>query len=139
MAWFVPRTGILWNRRDPNGNKGSPFCHSFLFCPPLLSLVTPAPAATTPRSCIEFPRRQSHRSTPAPPALDSIRPSSPSVSADSGFEDCGDREMGSYIGQHGVATLRRYKYSGVDHSLVAKYILQPFWSRFVHIFPLWFP
>jgi len=48
------------------------------------------------------------------------------------------REMG-YIGHHGVATLRRYKYSGVDHSLVAKYILQPFWSRFVNIFPLWFP
>ncbi|OEL15243.1 Choline/ethanolaminephosphotransferase 1 [Dichanthelium oligosanthes] len=44
-----------------------------------------------------------------------------------------------YIGHHGVATLRRYKYSGVDHSLVAKYILQPFWSRFVNIFPLWFP
>lgn len=44
-----------------------------------------------------------------------------------------------YIGHHGVATLRRYKYSGVDHSLVAKYILQPFWSRFVSIFPLWFP
>jgi len=50
----------------------------------------------------------------------------------------GGREMG-YIGHHGVATLRRYKYSGVDHSLVAKYILQPFWSRFVIIFPLWFP
>jgi ethanolaminephosphotransferase len=47
--------------------------------------------------------------------------------------------MGAYIGQHGVATLRRYKYSGVDHSLVAKHVLQPFWSRFVHIFPLWFP
>ncbi|CAN6247443.1 unnamed protein product, partial [Urochloa humidicola] len=47
-------------------------------------------------------------------------------------------EMG-YIGHHGVATLRRYKYSGVDHSLVAKYILQPFWSRFVNVFPLWFP
>uniref|UniRef100_A0A0D3EZW8 Aminoalcoholphosphotransferase n=1 Tax=Oryza barthii TaxID=65489 RepID=A0A0D3EZW8_9ORYZ len=44
-----------------------------------------------------------------------------------------------YVGQHGVATLRRYKYSGVDHSLVAKYILQPFWSRFVNLFPLWFP
>jgi len=50
----------------------------------------------------------------------------------------GGREMG-YIGHHGVATLRRYKYSGVDHSLVAKYILQPFWSRFVNVFPLWFP
>ncbi|KAI5389851.1 Choline/ethanolaminephosphotransferase 1, variant 2 [Lathyrus oleraceus] len=44
-----------------------------------------------------------------------------------------------YIGSHGVAALHRYKYSGVDHSYVAKYILQPFWTRFVHFFPLWMP
>ena len=44
-----------------------------------------------------------------------------------------------YIGAHGVATLHRYKYSGVDHSYIAKYVLQPFWSRFVHFFPLWMP
>ncbi|XP_074591356.1 choline/ethanolaminephosphotransferase 1-like [Curcuma longa] len=44
-----------------------------------------------------------------------------------------------YIGQHGVATLHKYKYSGVDHSLVAKYILQPFWTRCVTFFPLWMP
>ncbi|GAA0154099.1 transferase [Lithospermum erythrorhizon] len=44
-----------------------------------------------------------------------------------------------YIGQHGVMTLHRYKYSGVDHSIVSKYILQPFWSRFVNFFPLWMP
>ncbi|TYK09057.1 choline/ethanolaminephosphotransferase 1-like [Cucumis melo var. makuwa] len=44
-----------------------------------------------------------------------------------------------YIGAHGVAALRRYKYSGEDHSFVAKYVLQPFWSRFVNVFPLWMP
>ncbi|KAH0457251.1 hypothetical protein IEQ34_015158 [Dendrobium chrysotoxum] len=44
-----------------------------------------------------------------------------------------------YIGHHGIAALHKYKYSGVDNSLVAKYILQPFWSRFVNIFPLWVP
>ncbi|XP_008811962.1 choline/ethanolaminephosphotransferase 1-like isoform X2 [Phoenix dactylifera] len=44
-----------------------------------------------------------------------------------------------YIGHHGVATLNKYKYSGVDNSLVAKYILQPFWSRCVNLFPLWMP
>ncbi|KAG6506271.1 hypothetical protein ZIOFF_031593 [Zingiber officinale] len=44
-----------------------------------------------------------------------------------------------YIGHHGVATLHRYKYSGVDNSLVAKYVLQPFWSRCVALFPLWMP
>ena len=44
-----------------------------------------------------------------------------------------------YIGAHGVAALHRYKYSGVDHSYLAKYVLQPFWTRFVTIFPLWMP
>ncbi|KAL8052768.1 hypothetical protein ABFX02_05G026600 [Erythranthe guttata] len=44
-----------------------------------------------------------------------------------------------YIGAHGVAALHRYKYSGVDHSYLAKYVLQPFWSRCVHFFPLWMP
>lgn len=44
-----------------------------------------------------------------------------------------------YIGAHGVAALHRYKYSGVDHSYVAKYVLQPFWSRCVNFFPLWMP
>ncbi|KAG6651250.1 hypothetical protein CIPAW_06G097300 [Carya illinoinensis] len=44
-----------------------------------------------------------------------------------------------YIGAHGVAALHRHKYSGVDHSYVAKYVLQPFWSRFVNLFPLWMP
>ena len=44
-----------------------------------------------------------------------------------------------YIGAHGVSALHRYKYSGVDHSYVAKYVLQPFWTRFVHFFPLWMP
>ncbi|XP_039054946.1 choline/ethanolaminephosphotransferase 1 isoform X2 [Hibiscus syriacus] len=44
-----------------------------------------------------------------------------------------------YIGAHGVAALKRYKYSGVDHSYLAKYVLQPFWSRLVNFFPLWMP
>lgn len=44
-----------------------------------------------------------------------------------------------YIGAHGVAALHKHKYSGVDNSLVAKYILQPFWTRCVNLFPLWMP
>ncbi|KAL3501602.1 hypothetical protein ACH5RR_036051 [Cinchona calisaya] len=44
-----------------------------------------------------------------------------------------------YIGAHGVMALKRYKYSGVDHSYAAKYVLQPFWTRFVTFFPLWMP
>ncbi|KAL5710619.1 ethanolaminephosphotransferase [Ranunculus cassubicifolius] len=44
-----------------------------------------------------------------------------------------------YIGSHGISALHKYKYSGVDHSYVAKYVLQPFWTRCVHLFPLWMP
>ncbi|KAF2563907.1 hypothetical protein F2Q70_00018279 [Brassica cretica] len=49
-----------------------------------------------------------------------------------------DFRMG-YIGAHGVAALHRYKYSGVDHSYLYKYLLNPFWTRLVNIFPLWMP
>ncbi|XP_013614841.1 PREDICTED: choline/ethanolaminephosphotransferase 1-like [Brassica oleracea var. oleracea] len=44
-----------------------------------------------------------------------------------------------YIGAHGAAALHRYKYSGEDHSYLAKYLLDPFWTRFVKVFPLWMP
>ncbi|KAI5080384.1 hypothetical protein GOP47_0005863 [Adiantum capillus-veneris] len=44
-----------------------------------------------------------------------------------------------YIGRHGIEALKRYKYSGVDRSYMAIYVFQPFWSRFVNIFPLWMP
>lgn len=44
-----------------------------------------------------------------------------------------------YLGKHGVDTLKKYKYSGQDRSIMAKYVFQPFWSRFVLIFPLWMP
>ncbi|KAJ9540156.1 hypothetical protein OSB04_026662 [Centaurea solstitialis] len=32
---------------------------------------------------------------------------------------------------HGINALHKYKYSGVDHSYVAKYVLQPFWTKFI--------
>lgn len=44
-----------------------------------------------------------------------------------------------YIGRRGVEMLQRYKYSGVDRSYLAKYVLNPFWSRCVNLFPLWMP
>ncbi|KAL0687589.1 hypothetical protein Bca4012_087266 [Brassica carinata] len=49
-----------------------------------------------------------------------------------------ERVMG-YIGAHGAAALHRYKYSGEDHSYLAKYLLDPFWTHFVKVFPLWMP
>ncbi|KAJ9202954.1 hypothetical protein DTO032I3_3328 [Paecilomyces variotii] len=36
-----------------------------------------------------------------------------------------------YIRQHQLSALREYKYAGVDHSLVSRYILKPFYSNFV--------
>ncbi|XP_078440010.1 choline/ethanolaminephosphotransferase 1-like [Wolffia australiana] len=44
-----------------------------------------------------------------------------------------------YIGNHGIAALHKYKYSGVDKSVLAKYFFQPFWSYCVNLFPLWMP
>lgn len=41
-----------------------------------------------------------------------------------------------YVGQHGCEALKKYKYSGMDLSLTSKYLFQPFWSRFVLLFPL---
>lgn len=44
-----------------------------------------------------------------------------------------------YIGAHGVAALHRHKYSGVDNSLMSKYVFQPYWTKCVNLFPLWMP
>lgn len=42
-----------------------------------------------------------------------------------------------YLRQDQLPALKAYKYSGVDHSLVSKYILKPFYTRFViGLFPL---
>jgi hypothetical protein len=43
-----------------------------------------------------------------------------------------------YVRQEKLPNLRLYKYSGVDHSLVSKYILKPFYTNFViKCFPMW--
>lgn len=43
----------------------------------------------------------------------------------------------AWIRQQNLPALRQYKYSGVDHSLVSKYILKPFYSNFViKLFPM---
>ncbi|XP_077213014.1 choline/ethanolaminephosphotransferase 1-like [Tasmannia lanceolata] len=47
--------------------------------------------------------------------------------------------MGGYIGHHGISALHKYKYSGVDRSYLAKYVLQPYWRHCVTLFPLWMP
>ncbi|KAK3700325.1 Phosphotransferase [Vermiconidia calcicola] len=42
-----------------------------------------------------------------------------------------------YIRQEQLPGLKEYKYSGVDHSLLSRYVLKPFWwSRVIELFPL---
>jgi ethanolaminephosphotransferase len=36
-----------------------------------------------------------------------------------------------YIRQHHLPNLRNYRYAGIDHSLVSRYILKPFYSKCV--------
>jgi len=44
-----------------------------------------------------------------------------------------------YVGKHGVEALKRYKYSGIDNSYLAKWVFQPFWRFCVNFFPMWMP
>lgn len=42
-----------------------------------------------------------------------------------------------YIRQQHLPNLREYKYAGVDHSLISRYILKPFYNKCViHLFPM---
>ena len=43
----------------------------------------------------------------------------------------------AYVPPARMAALRQYKYSGVDLSFVSNYIMQPYWSRLVFLFPMW--
>ncbi|KAI9254016.1 CDP-alcohol phosphatidyltransferase-domain-containing protein [Sporodiniella umbellata] len=45
--------------------------------------------------------------------------------------------MKPYIPQESISGLDRYRYGGVDKSLVSRYILTPYWSWLVTWFPLW--
>ncbi|KAI8823603.1 uncharacterized protein EV422DRAFT_521614 [Fimicolochytrium jonesii] len=38
-----------------------------------------------------------------------------------------------------IAALKKYKYSGVDKSIISRYVLNPYWwNNLVKVFPLWF-
>uniref|UniRef100_A0A0E0CDZ7 Aminoalcoholphosphotransferase n=1 Tax=Oryza meridionalis TaxID=40149 RepID=A0A0E0CDZ7_9ORYZ len=120
-------------------NQSPPAATTTIASPPARSSPSPAPITSPPIS-----KDSSRFLSFLPHSSASSSSSSSSFLFRSGIRIWGiprrrRRERMGYVGQHGVATLRRYKYSGVDHSLVAKYILQPFWSRFVNLFPLWFP
>jgi len=43
----------------------------------------------------------------------------------------------AYIPKHALAGLRNYKYKGVDKSLLSNYVLNPFWTWFVTLWPEW--
>lgn len=43
-----------------------------------------------------------------------------------------------YVRQDKLPGLKKYKYNGVDHSLLSRYVLKPFYTNFViKCFPLW--
>lgn len=43
-----------------------------------------------------------------------------------------------YIRQDKLPKLNEYKYSGVDHSLLSRYVLKPFYNNVViNCFPMW--
>lgn len=43
-----------------------------------------------------------------------------------------------YVRQEKLPGLKQYKYNGVDHSLLSRYVLKPFYTNFViDCFPLW--
>uniref|UniRef100_A0A0E0A6G6 Aminoalcoholphosphotransferase n=1 Tax=Oryza glumipatula TaxID=40148 RepID=A0A0E0A6G6_9ORYZ len=80
-------------------------------------------------------------SPPPPPPSSPLLPADASPDQELPADERASEPRGrmGYIGAHGVETLKRYRYSGQDHSVVAKYVLQPFWSRCVTLFPLWMP
>ncbi|SCU80309.1 LAMI_0B01684g1_1 [Lachancea mirantina] len=45
--------------------------------------------------------------------------------------------MGIFIPHSKLPNLRAYKYQSEDRSLITKYILKPFWHKFVNVFPMW--
>ncbi|THH31035.1 hypothetical protein EUX98_g3163 [Antrodiella citrinella] len=42
-----------------------------------------------------------------------------------------------YIPEHALANLRKYAYKGVDKSLLSKYVLGPYWTWLVTLWPKW--
>jgi ethanolaminephosphotransferase len=40
-----------------------------------------------------------------------------------------------YVSQEQLANLKLYKYSGVDKSILSKYVLNPFWNWLVTLWP----
>ncbi|KAJ1975036.1 hypothetical protein H4R35_003333 [Dimargaris xerosporica] len=42
-----------------------------------------------------------------------------------------------YIAESDLAKLHKYKYCGIDKSLLSRYVLQHYWNGLVKLFPLW--
>jgi len=42
-----------------------------------------------------------------------------------------------YVGEAGLSNLKLYKYSAIDKSPIANYVLKPYWNWAVELFPLW--
>lgn len=46
-------------------------------------------------------------------------------------------ENSKLLGDASLSHLRKYKYSGVDRSILSKYVLNPFWTWCVGLMPMW--
>lgn len=45
--------------------------------------------------------------------------------------------MSVFIPPAALARLKEYRYQSEDRSVLTKYVLKPFWSKFVRVFPMW--
>lgn len=45
--------------------------------------------------------------------------------------------IGEPLKRETLANLKKYQYSGVDNSLLSRYVLGHYWSWLVTLFPLW--
>jgi ethanolaminephosphotransferase len=42
-----------------------------------------------------------------------------------------------YLSKKNLDNLKLYKYSSIDNSPISKYVLKPFWQKFLLLFPMW--
>lgn len=43
---------------------------------------------------------------------------------------------GEYIKRERLPALKQYKYTGVDKSILSRYLLQFYWDRFIKVIPM---
>jgi hypothetical protein len=71
----------------------------------------------------------------------STKKTNPKTASNKTNNDSALRSIGlfsfSYIPKKGLENLKSYKYQGKDLSIIANYVLQPFWRWLVEYLPEW--